>query len=324
MALLLLSCLWHLPALAGQNGRGNNRSDAIIFPPSSPPATIWFVTPMLFSGARDRDIADMWDRDLGFIFKDKDTNPASYALNFPTAGANGLYFDLVIYGYVDGLTWTPVTHEGITATVKQITEMERLARNRNWFLTRHPFSFVRVTLTGPDASAQRGNPHLSRIPVPRLPQTFELVGRDPYYGEEVIKYGFVLQKWFVHQGGSPWYTYSDTVAWCGGVGYRVPQVKELTNAVCDFHRCEGAVGATPSSIKGNYSSRWIGAGFFTEWGEVFYYRGANFDSLDYWTSDSRGDRFKYMVQSNGHIDSDFVLDVDGFNVHRHNSICVTP
>ncbi|MWP63054.1 hypothetical protein [Gilliamella sp. Pas-s25] len=28
LALFLLSCLWHLPALAGQNGRGGNRSDA--------------------------------------------------------------------------------------------------------------------------------------------------------------------------------------------------------------------------------------------------------------------------------------------------------
>ncbi|WP_160432484.1 hypothetical protein, partial [Gilliamella sp. Pas-s25] len=65
-----------------------------------------------------------------------------------------------------------------------------------------------------------------------------------------------MQKWFVHQGGSPWYTYSDTVAWCGGLGYRVPQVKELTNAVCgSFYRCQGAVGATPPSMKGNLSSQ---------------------------------------------------------------------
>ncbi|MWP61654.1 hypothetical protein GQ593_04715, partial [Gilliamella sp. Pas-s25] len=127
-----MSCLWHLPALAGQNGRENNRSDAILLPPTNAPATIWFVTPVLFSGAIDIEIPDIWDSYLGFIFKDKDTNPASYALNFPTTGANGLYFDLVIYGYVDGLTWTPVTHEGITATVKQITRMESLARNRNW------------------------------------------------------------------------------------------------------------------------------------------------------------------------------------------------
>ncbi|OCG12804.1 hypothetical protein A9G24_08370 [Gilliamella sp. App6-5] len=110
---------------------------------------------------------------MGFIFKDKNINPASYALNFPTTGANGLYFDLIIYGDgdVDGLTWTPVTHEGITATVRPITRMESLARNRDWLLTKYPFSFVRVTLTDPDASTQRGNPHPSRIPVPRLPQT---------------------------------------------------------------------------------------------------------------------------------------------------------
>ncbi|MWP63055.1 hypothetical protein GQ593_11975 [Gilliamella sp. Pas-s25] len=265
---------------------------------------------------------------MGFIFKDKNINPASYALNFPTTGANGLYFDLVIYGYVDGLIWTPVTHEGITATVKQITRMESLARNRNWLLTDHPFSFVRVTLTGPEASAQRGNPHPSRIQVPRLPQTFELVGRDPYYGD-VIKYGFVLQKWFVHQGGSPWYTYSDTVAWCGGLGYRVPQVKELTNAVCgSFYRCEGAVGATPPSIKRNESSRWIGAGFFTEWGDVYYYREASFDAIDYWTSDTRtawGNLFKYTVRSTGSIDSLVPYDssIDHVAV-RQNSICVTP
>ncbi|OCG12803.1 hypothetical protein A9G24_08365 [Gilliamella sp. App6-5] len=108
-----------------------------------------------------------------------------------------------------------------------------------------------------------------------------------------------------------------------GVGYRVPQVKELTNAVCDFSRCQGAVGATPPPT-GNFSLHWIEAGFFTEWGEMHFYRGANFDSLNYWTSDSKGHRSKYTVQPCGHIDSSIALDVDGFNVYRNNSICVTP
>ncbi|NUF48883.1 hypothetical protein [Gilliamella sp. ESL0250] len=320
--MLLLSCLWHLPALAGPNGRGNNRSDAIIFPPSSPPATVRFVTPTLKVGFPNRYITDIWDDDFGYIVKD--INPASYALNFPTTGANRLYFDLIIYGYgdVDGLTWMPVTHEGITATVKPITRMESWVHNRDWILNKNPFSYARVTLTGPDANAQWGNPHPSRIPVPRLPQTFELVGKDSN-GEEVVKYGFVLQKWFVHREwrGEASYIrdYSEAVAWCGGLGYRVPQVKELTNAVCDFHSCEGAIGATPPST-GNFSLHWIGAGFFSEWGDMNAYRSANFGYTGFWTSDTTtwGNRLQYTVGPNGYINygrADYSLEL---------AICTTP
>jgi len=76
--------------------------------------------------------AAIWDPNKGFL--SQSVMPSSYSLNFPTTGANDLYFDLDIGGSSD-LSWASVSHGGITATMTNLTN-----------------SNVRVTLTGPVAT----------------------------------------------------------------------------------------------------------------------------------------------------------------------------
>jgi len=228
-----------------------------------------------------RGPADIWNPDKGFLPQ----SSSYYGLNFPTTGANNLYFDLDIGGSNQALSWDPVSHGGITATMTDSTSTS-----------------VRVTLTGPAVTDPNKwrliNP--GRIDRISLPQTFELVGRDSS-GNAVVKYGFKLKRWFVNRGD-----YMDTLSglssWCNGLGgYRPPKVKDLTNASCRgdderLGRCPSAVGATPSSSSYWYM-RYIGAGFFTEWGPLRYYANANFFHYDigYLVSDPSSDRNKQLI-----------------------------
>ena len=216
--------------------------------------------------------AAIWKRDKGFITQS--FTPSSYGLNFPTTGANNLYFDLEIGDgrNAQALSWAPVSHGGITAT---ITFPDELYNN----------SLVRVTLTGPVSTGWQLPGNLGQIDrPPSLPQVFELVGRDSS-GNAVVKYGFELKQWFVHSGESG-STESGISSWCNRFGYRHVKVRDLTNASCprDIDYCQGAEGATPSS-DGLYFRRHIGAGFFTEWGVMSGYWGAGFDGDHYFTSD---------------------------------------
>ncbi|MWP62227.1 hypothetical protein [Gilliamella sp. Pas-s25] len=284
-----MSSSWNLQALNGKIARADNRSDAIILP-STVVAVIDYVRPALFWGSGEyAGPVDIWNPDKGFLVQS--TNPESYNLNFPTTGAHNLYFDLLITGDIEELTWEPVTHEGITATVTNVVA------NDIWIPYEDRRQVVaRVKLTGPEASNQWDNPNPRRITVPRLPQTFELVGRD-IYGGEVVKYGFVLRQWFVRNG--QFRTYSNQLAWCNSLGYRMPRVRDLTNSICSN------LGACSSSADyGNHYTRHIGAGFFTEWGHMSLYTDAGFlDNNDaFWTSDAAGGGEKFGVDvSHGNV-----------------------
>uniref|UniRef100_UPI0014289896 hypothetical protein n=1 Tax=Gilliamella bombi TaxID=1908521 RepID=UPI0014289896 len=240
------------------------------------PPVICAVRPNLYYGTgRYAGPANIWNPDKGFLVQS--TNPSSYDRNFPTTGADGLYFDLLIAG-VDAsqLSWSVTTYGGsgdITATVSRVG------------------SNTRVTLNGPRASSsQISSSNPGQITVPTLPQTFELIGRDRSGNE--VRYGFELRQWFVNRGGQR-KTYSDQLAWCRSLGYRMPAVSDLTNAV---RRASPPIsGATPSSSV-NYYMRYIGAGFFTEWGYMTNYTDAGFVPYDYWTSDATGS-YQFAVDS---------------------------
>ena len=212
--------------------------------------------------------ASMWDPAKGFLTQE--TDPSLYGRNFPTTGANKLYFDLLISGVSQPLSWSPVSLGGITVTMSNPTATS-----------------VRVTLTGPYATpSQHSSATPSPISKPTLPQTFELVGRDSN-GTPVARYGFTLKQWFVHRGTN-YYTYPNTLSWCNSLGYRMPSVKDLTNA--NYHN----LGATPSSPD-NYYMRHIGSGFFTEWGRMYDYSGVGFPPDSYfWTSDPNGS-YQFVV-----------------------------
>ena len=224
--------------------------------------------------------ASMWNPNMGFLTQS--FTPSSYDLNFPTTGANNLSFDLDIGGIlhippVNGIEWEVITSGDIKATITTSSKSRTSAT---------------VTLKGPAITdnSQKDPNNPSPIDRPSLPQAFEIVGKIKEYGREtgvVVKYGFVLKQWFVSRemyGSNPNISSS-----CTKIGYRMPKVKDLTNAACKGryaetpYYCEGSVGATPSSPNNNYT-RHIGAGFFSEWGSMDGYRGW-FTNRYYWTSD---------------------------------------
>jgi hypothetical protein len=301
---LLLSLSWNVQA-NGKKARADNRSDAIILP-STVVAVIDYVRPFVYMGHDEYGgPADIWKPDKGFLVQS--INPESYNLNFPTTGGHNLYFDLLITGDIEELTWEPVTHEGITATVTNVVPYTGVPYEDREKVV------ARVRLTGPEAKNQWGNPNPSPIANPKLPQTFELVGRD-IYGVEVVKYGFVLRQWFVNRGGQL-KTYSDQLAWCNSLGYRMPRVRDLTNS--NYNN----LGATPSS-SGNHYKRHIGAGFFTEWGSMEHYTDAytdaGFVNHHYWTSDATGSYWFSVYSNVAHV---YSLSASSYSF---SGLCTTP
>jgi hypothetical protein len=205
----------------------------------------------------------IWNPNMGFITQS--TEPSHYHLNFPTTGAHGLFFVLDITGSREPLTWAPVTHSGITATMRSDPSG----------------ASVLVTLTGPNGSTA------GHLPRPSLPATFELVGRDSR-GREVTKYGFVLKQWFVGRDNN-YYNYYESLSWCNNIGYHMPRVRDLTNSQCLTPDCQGAISASPHSSGENYQ-RNINAGLLAEWGILrFYDTNIIGGSGSYfWTSDAKG------------------------------------
>ncbi|OCG44865.1 hypothetical protein A9G35_07630 [Gilliamella sp. Choc5-1] len=285
LALPLLSYSWQLQAANGNNNQVKH-SDAIIL---NSREVINYARPELLYGQANgfAGPADIWNPNKGFLIQSN--NPVSYSKNFPTTGANGLSFDLLIEGDVDGLIWDPVTHEGITATATRTVAYPRSNSNWWWLPPEEDGKIViRVKLTGPEAKTQWENDNPRPIRVPKLPQTFELVGRDSL-GNHVIKYGFVLQKWFVNRGNIKGFS-PNQMSWCNSLGYRLSQVKDLTNQACDrkssyyFNCSDGVDGAKPASHHNGYQ-RQIGAGLFTEWGDMSNYRDGDFKYNGYTTSE---------------------------------------
>ena len=297
-------------------GSDFNASNATYYINPKAPPEVCFAKPNLqygtLLGRSDfRGPATMWNEKMGFITQSK--NPSSYDLNFPTTGAHNLYFDLDIGGNYRELSWQPVSHGGITATMTEATNKS-----------------VRVSLTGPFAKDEQlgsSNPSsLGTILNPTLPQTFELVGRDSQSGEEVVKYGFKLKQWFVNRGLKS-YTNESVSSWCSDIGYRMPKVKDLTNAICagansgsNGNICKGVVGATPSST-GNHYQRRIGAGFFSEWGDLRGNTDAGFN-YGYWTSDpgrdSNYNNFVVFAYA-GYASSVFIAN--GSKTDTHIGVC---
>ena len=259
--------------------------------------------------------AAVWKPGKGFLTQS--VTPSSYGLNFPTTGAHNLYFDLDISGNNQALSWAPVSHGGITATMTDSTSTS-----------------VRVTLTGPavtDPNKWRSDSP-GGIAMPSLPQVFELVGRDSS-GNAVVKYGFVLKWWFVNRGNYIRSSGLGLLDWCNKIGGYLPIAKDLTNGSCPWRftkpsQCRDYF-VWPNSTSASPDSRYrrhIGAGFFTEWGRVDYYRGANFIRKMYWTktpynlNDLSSGNVVYVVNSDGamgHTDAREQHDVGGLCVYPY-------
>ncbi|MCX8582841.1 hypothetical protein, partial [Gilliamella sp. B3372] len=262
---------------------------------------VCFARPNLnYGSSRYAGPSSMWDPANGFLTQK--TDPSFYGQNFPTTGANRLHFDLLISGSDQPLSWSPVSQGGITATMTNSTATS-----------------VHVTLTGPAATgAQLSSDNPTPLDKPTLPQTFELIGRDGS-GSPVVKYGFTLKQWFVvrHDGAARFYNgYYRASSWCGGITYGMPTVADLTNASCNnFSPCMGAVGANPRSPN-NWYQRHIGAGFFTEWGNMRY---PGFSNDFAWTRDARliNNSLDYfpVFMGNGKVDTQS-------HIYHYAALCV--
>ena len=243
-----------------------------INPKASP--TICFARPILQSWPTGHNMpglsAAVWQEYKGFL--PQSVTPSSYGLNFPTTGAHNLYFYLDFVGNNQALSWAPVSHGGITAT-----------------MTYSRINSVLVTLTGPVATDyQWSSDNPGRIDRPSLPQVFELVGRDSS-GNAVVKYGFELKQWFVNRSGSnSSFTYSQALSWCNNIGYSFPKVKDLTNAL--YLVSGSTIGATPSSPSNQYR-RHIGGGLLSEWGRMFDYNNSRFYTGEPIATDENGGIF---------------------------------
>ena len=173
---------------------------------------------------------------------------SSYGSNFPSTGASGFGFSLEIAG-VDAsqLTWSSVSRGGITVSVSSTG------------------SGAQVGLSGPTTNQDRESTP-NPIARPSLPQTFELEGRDSS-GNVVLKYGFVLNKWFVRRRVAEDSNGDAQGRWCRSLGYRLSKVRDLTNAR-RRQRC----------------SRRVGGGLSCEWGPI----SSGYFKVDELVNDSPG------------------------------------
>jgi hypothetical protein len=240
---------------------------------------VCFARPNLSNGSDEyAGPPSIWNEGKGFL--PQSTDSSHYDLNFPTTGANKLYFYLDIGGVDPStLSWPSVTEGGITAS------MEVVPPNPSADI-HHAFERLgglRVTLTGPVATSAQWNSDSPGMlqSIPSLPATFKLVGRDNS-GREIITYGFKLKQWFVNRGNYQ-SNYANQASWCRSIGYQVSSIRDLTNAV--RKNSPRISGAMPFSFSNNYQ-RNIDAGFFTEWGYMDVYKGSQFTSDGYWTSDA--------------------------------------
>ncbi|WP_179854668.1 hypothetical protein [Gilliamella sp. Nev5-1] len=357
--LLSLPFSWDLYALP----RDNNRTDAIML--SSAPF-VRFVRANPESNVDNEDefapspLPGVWvdkyermdngDEYFRGGFYVQSTDPSSYELNFPSTGLNGLHFYLDIAGVDPStLNWPPVSHGGITASVavlptdpNKLVDFESVWNEIEWA------GGVQVTLTGPVATeSQGGSDNPGPVAKPTLGEAFEIVGYDDS-GNAVIKYGFVLKKWFVYRYSIDNYQlvdeYSSQAAWCDSIGYGMPRIKDLTNAKCnvdpsvdddwthwDFKNfgvmfpCRPRLESAKPHSSIYFAQRNIGS-FFPEWGYQDSYYGVMSASRSVWTSDfdlSKSGKLKHFsVLVEGGVYHDYF---DGKYVYdKHEAFCIYP
>ncbi|OCG78744.1 hypothetical protein A9G42_02550 [Gilliamella sp. Nev6-6] len=72
-----------------------------------------------------------------------------------------------------------------------------------------------------------------------------------------------------------------------------------------------------SASSGHHYQRQIGAGFFSEWGDIIYYKGAGIANAWFWTSDPYGG-WRFRIDSTaGSVDGDYPYN-------HNNGLCIYP
>ncbi|MDF7667316.1 hypothetical protein PT273_05600 [Orbaceae bacterium ESL0727] len=233
-----------------------------------------FAQPNLQSHGQNYDgPASMWNATKGFILQSL-SDPSK---NFPTMGANNLFFNLTVSGvFGSDVTYSKTpSNSGIDLIIEPIT-------NKN---------VAKITLTGPSKSAT------DAVAATAVPTTFTLYSdRD----RSNAIYRFTISKWFIGQGDDKM-THTQLASRCSAIHYRIPDVTEYTNANsgASYGNWQGGLAGQPN----NYQRR-IGGGLFAEWGNTStpYYTGSDYSSGANWAA-NEGDNSSsrtlyYIVSSN--------------------------
>lgn len=206
--------------------------------------------------------SDQWDATKGFKLQDI-TDPAS---NFPTTGAKGFYFNLLLESAISNTvtyTKTPSTSPlGLTLT--------------------QSYNGVKVELTGPGDGSTKAQA------MAFTPTEFTLKAGN------TVLYTFKIQTWFIAKRNDP-ISYSTAQTYCTDLGYSLPTIANYTNANGDGWN-DGLSG------QDNRYQRRIAGGLFAEWGSASftYYTNIDFEStLYFWSSQSKNNtNNQYIVFSN--------------------------
>ncbi|MWN31303.1 MULTISPECIES: hypothetical protein [unclassified Gilliamella] len=262
---------------------------------------------------RDKTIFDYTPATLnGFVAQN------DYLRNFPSTGANNLYFYLVTDGIDNSLNttnWTVRTSNiddsspsAITATVTKST-----APGITGFKAYNNKNMVLVTLKGPDSSAKTRTQTTPQIPTANLPVDIELAVTTKQ--KVKLSYKFRINKWFVNRG-SIVAALREQREWCNNLGdYKLAEARDLSNA-----RLLNLIESGRNTF--NFYKRYVGEGFLSEWGPLTHYSGANFYNATYaWSNTvvpSNGDNFIYVNMNDGALHH--ILTHQNL---LHYAICVT-
>ncbi|MWN89431.1 hypothetical protein GQ597_01695 [Gilliamella sp. Pra-s65] len=260
---------------------------------------------------RDKTIFDYTPATLnGFVAQN------DYLRNFPSTGANNLYFYLVTDGIDNSLNttnWTVRTSNiddsspsAITATVTKST-----APGTTGFKAYNNKNMVLVTLKGPDSSAKTRTQ--ATAPTANLPVDIELTVTTKQ--KVKLSYKFRINKWFVNRG-SIVAALREQREWCDKLGdYKLAEARDLSNA-----RLLNFIESGRNTF--NFYKRYVGEGFLSEWGPLTHYSGAKFYNATYaWSNTvvpSNGDNFIYVNMNDGALHH--ILTHQNL---LHYAICVT-
>ncbi|MDF7667419.1 hypothetical protein PT273_06125 [Orbaceae bacterium ESL0727] len=240
--------------------------------------------------------ASQWDNIQGF----KTQNINSPSTNFPTMGANNLFFNLSMTG--NGANYNNVRYDKSPANSGLSLSIESGGST----------NIAKITLTGPkygDSSATANT---------AVPTTFTIYA-DTNKTNKI--YSFTIGKWFIARPGEGGGYNASYCRNTYGSNYRIPNVTEYTNA-----NGEGWTGGLPGQPN-NYQCR-IGGGLFAEWGMVSsksslfggnaYYTGSGFDQVRAWAVEAGGIGQHSVSASSGYVGS----NNPGETAYRF--VCVTP
>ncbi|MDF7670964.1 hypothetical protein PT276_07130 [Orbaceae bacterium ESL0721] len=219
--------------------------------------------------------ASQWDNKKGFKLQNLNTPSA----NFPTMGAHGLFFNLTVAGDI----WQNVSYDKMPADSGIDIAISNGGSSSN--IT----NIAKIMLTGPRYNTNNATT--------AVPTTFTLYSDKAKTNK---LYSFTINRWFIATQGNGGGYKADYCSNRYGNQYRIPNVREYTNANGNSNAWTGGLAGQPN----NYQRR-IGGGLFAEWGYTYtsYYTSSDFSPYYYyWAVESLSSSLQYVVNSyNGYV-----------------------